>query len=204
MSIQFEVNIPDEPFKNTFELGKKVRCTYNGSRYVVISTFADTNVVSTHEGFGETLEEIDMSSYVQEGMKYHIIDATKHPLMMAFITHSYTNEEVDAYTEELHTGEIYEYPYEDAILNNIYNGNMPTYNSDTDTFSELMLLEPAISQEEFDSLILKTQKEITEKVATNPDATDEWKEYRIYMENFADTYAGIDHWKIPFKPEPVE
>ena len=204
MSIQFEVNIPDEPFKNTFELEKKVRCTYNGSRYVVISTFADTNVVSTYEGFGETIEEIDMSSYVQEGMNYHIIDATKHPLMMAFITHSYTNEEVDNYTEELHTGEVYEYPYEDAILGDIYRGNMPTYNSDTDTFSELMLLEPAISQEDFDSSMLNRQKEITEKVATNPDATDEWKEYRIYMENFADTYAGIDHWKIPLKPEPAE
>lgn len=214
MSIEFEIKLPDEPFKNSFILNKSVKLTYEGPRYLVISVFTDTGIVSTYEDVFDTLDEINLENYVDDDTVFHIIDAQKHPLEACFITHMYKNEEVDNYEVVLPTGETWVYPYENHILGNVYANQMPAYNSLTDEFSALTYLTPAIPKEEFFKNIETKVKELE---STIPDATitaetatskeyakyhEELKTYVEWLKNIKTTYYEIDHWKIPSIPEP--
>lgn len=204
MSIKFEIKIPDEPFKNTFKLGKTCMCTYTGDQYVLIAVCSKTSRVEGVENTSDSIEKIDTSNLIQDGVTYHIIDVKKHPMIMSWLTHSYFNESIEPYTEELLTGEIYEHNYEQDVIGTLYKNEMPTYDHNTGTFSELSLIEPVMTQEEWHSFIDKKQNEVTEKIASNPDASEEWKKYRIYLEEFLDKYSEVDFWKIPFEPEPAD
>ncbi len=214
MSIEFEINLPDEPFKNSFILNKSVKLTYQGSRYIVISVFNGTDIVSTYENMFDTLDEIDLENYVDDDTVFHIIDAQKHPLEACFITHMYENEETDDYETVLPTGETWTYPYETHILGNIYTNQMPAYNSLTDEFSALTYHTSAISKEEFFKNIETKVKELE---STIPDASvalespiseeyakyhEELKTYIEWLKNIKTTYYEVDHWKIPFISEP--
>lgn len=215
MSIEFEIKIPDEPFKNSFILNKSVKLTYQGSRYIVISVFKDTNIVSTYENVFDTLDEINLENYVDDDTVFYIIDAQKHPLEACFITHMYKNEEVDNYEVVLPTGETWTYPYENHILGNVYTNKMPTYNSLTDKFSPLTYLTPAIPKEDF---FKNVETKIKELESTIPDAAitaiteatseeyakyyEELKKYVEWLKNIKTTYYEVDHWKIPFISEP--
>lgn len=214
MPIEFEIKLPDEPFKNSFILDKTAKLTYEGPRYLIISVFKDTDIVSTYEDSFDTLDEINLENYVDDDTVFYIIDAQKHPLEACFITHMYKNEEVDNYEVVLPTGETWVYPYENHILGNVYTNKMPTYNSLTDEFSPLTYLTPAIPKEDF---FKNVETKIKELESTIPDAAitsvtaaseeyakyhEELKKYVEWLKNIKTTYYEVDHWKIPFISEP--
>lgn len=208
MSFKFKANIPDEPFKVTFTKGNTVEITYKGPKYLVISVSKDDNRLHTVDGEADTIEEIDLNDYEHEERNFHIIDAHKHPLVASIITHFYDNAEYPDYEEELPTGEKYIYLYENAgILGNIYKNVLPIYFPEEDRFSNLELLEPALSKEQIDENIKTKIETYTEILETDKTLTDESKisirTYLNWLENIEETYAGVDHWKIPFKPEPI-
>lgn len=214
MSIEFEIKIPDQPYKNSFILDKRVKLIYQGPRYIVISVFKDTGIVSTYEGMFDTLEEINLENYVDDDCNFYVIDAHKHPLEACFLTHLYENEEVDNYEETLPTGEVWTYPYETHILGNVYANEMPTYNNSTDEFSSLKYLTPAISKEDFFNSIKLKISYVENILAQDTETTladlpedikkynEELQTYLEWLKNVKTTYYGVEHWKIPFISEP--
>lgn len=207
MSIDFEVKVPDEPFKCTFDLGKVVNLNYHGPRYIVISVDRQTSQVQTHEGFADNLEDINLSEYVDDNSKFYIIDARKHPLEASFITHQYTSQEIDNYEEELPTGETFVYFYEQGILGNIYQSEMPEYFPDTDTFSDLKLLTPAITPDEFlnniDERIEEYRSRYFTETSSDDEIPDDVREHYDWLCNVRTTYENVDHWKIPYPLAPA-
>lgn len=215
MSIEFEIQLPDEPYKESFNLGKKVKITYNGLRYIVIGVFKNTNQVSTYENLYNSASDINLSQYIHEDKNFYIIDAYKHPLVACFITDLYSNEQVENYEETLSTGEVYTYFYENKILANIYKNEMPYYNNEDDTFSNLKFLEPALSGEDFLDYISKMTEmysipagaELTDLTKDLDEQSKEKMEsvqtYVEWLKNINVNYPNIDHWKIPFPQMPA-
>lgn len=208
MSVTFEVNIPDEPYKVKFTQGKKVKLTYIGPRFLVISVDSSSKQVYTHEGAAESIDEINLNDYNQENKEFYTIDSQKHPLIACFLTHQYENDEYEDYEEVLPTGETWTYLYENHILGNIYSNENPVYFPETDQFSSLQLLKPSIEKSVFakgiENKINDLEKvlddiEITE---TNKESIEHLKNYLEWLKNIDNNYPSIDHWKIPFPNEP--
>lgn len=215
MSIEFEIRLPDEPFKESFDLGKKVKITYKGLRYIVIGIFNNTNQVSSYENLFNSAADINLSQYIHENKNFYVIDAYKHPLEACFITDLYDNEEVENYEETLPTGETYTYFYENKILANIYKNEMPYYNNETDTFSNLKYLEPAISKENFidftnrivemysipaGAKLEDLTKDLDEQ---SKEKMESIQSYAEWVKNIEMNYPNVDHWKIPFPQMPA-
>jgi hypothetical protein len=216
MAIEFEVKVPDEPFKNTFDLGKAVKLSYIGPRYLVISIDKDTKQVCTFEGLYDSEPEVNLSEYSHPDKNFYLIDAYKHPLEASFITNFYKNEKIDDYEEELPCGAVWTYPYEpDGVLGNIYKFEMPTYDKTTDKFSDLKYLEATFSREEFENIQTRRIEEIRSEIeAYKPKVEDEESEdeakrladkteYLTWLESINTLYVDVDHWKIPFKAPPA-
>lgn len=205
MSTQFKLRIPDEPFKDTYELEKTLNITYTGPRYMVLSVFTDTQQVSTYETLEDNLEDINLSDFASDDTTFYVVDCYNHLLEASFITHQYTHNDYDNYREELPTGEIYEYLYDNHILSNIYNFTMPTYNHSTQEFGSLELLKPVTTNEEFwerlDSKILELSKD--PKIGVHDDADQELNDYLETLKQLKIDYLDVDYWKIPYPSAPA-
>jgi hypothetical protein len=208
MTIEFEVNIPDEPFKDTFLKGNKAKLTYTGPKFLVVSINSDDKQVCTYEGTFDSLEEINLDDYNQENKQFIILDAIDNPLLASFLTHQYENEEYPDYEEILPTGESWTYGYENHILGNIYNNENPYYIAEEDSFSPLKLLGPAFSRKHFFENINNSIERIEKivprdsTVTTAVDNIEELTEYLDWLKNIETTYLDVDHWKIPYRSEP--
>lgn len=218
MAIEFEVKLPDEPFKETYELGKTVKVSYAGPRFIVISVCSNTKQVHTFEGLYDSAAEANLGDYNQDGKEFYLMDAQKHPLEACFITNFYTNEKVDDYEETLPCESKWVYQYDaSGVLGNIFANVMPTYDSEKDEFSSLELLKPAFSKEEFLEIHQGRIKELESDLAAfkpveeneNITPEDEEKifapkrEYLEWLKSVETVYAEVDHWKIPYKSPPA-
>jgi hypothetical protein len=205
MSIKFEIQIPDEPFKDTFSKGKKVELNYYGPRFIVISTFKDTNQVSTHEGFFDTKEQIDITKFNDDRTNFFVLDAKEHPLEASFITHLYNNENIDDYEEILETKDKWVCSYEEHILGIIYSSEMPYYDYSKNKFSKLKLLKPAISKEDYIKNTDDHIEQTKERLANTDKNTDTYKDLEAFLNNLNNVkklVEKIDHWKISYPDGP--
>lgn len=209
MTIEFEINIPDEPYKMTYSKGNKVKLTYTGPKFLVISVDSSSKRVHTYEYAADKLEEINLENFKQDNKEFHILDTLKHPLIASLLTYQYESAEYPDYEEELPTGETWVYFYENKILDNVYSNIKPVYLAEEDKFTSLVLLEPALTKEQFNEN-LKNNIERIEKIVASKSSTDitsenidKLTEHLNWLKNVENNYPGIDHWKIPFPPEPV-
>ena len=205
MSTQFELKIPDEPFKNSYDLGKTLTVTYTGTRYLVLSILEASQRISACEMMADSLEEIDLSTFNGDGETFCIVDCHDHLLEASFITHQYSHEDFDDYEEELPTGEIYTYPYEQKILGNIYNSDMPTYDKETNSFGPLSTLQPVNTNENFWKQLDNTIAEISSDpdIGIHESANQELTEYLETLKKIKTDYAEVDYWKIPYPVRPA-
>lgn len=204
MSTTFELNIPDEPFKHTYDQGKTVTVTYTGPRYMVISVFKEDNIVSTWEQLEDNIEDIDLSSHVSDEKNFYIIDTNDHLLEACFITNRYENEAF-TYEETLPTGETYVYPYdENGIFSSIYDYKMPIYDFETKKFGRLQLLRSVFDNDRFWAGVQTTIDNISRDpaIGEHAGANKELTEYLEKLKNLKTDYDGVDHWKIPYPSQP--
>lgn len=215
MSIKFTFKLPDEPYKNTFELNKTVKCTYTGKRFLVVRQDKTTGQMYNVEFAANTTSEINLATYPDTNFNFVVIDAEEFPLEATFLTHQYTNEDYADFVETLPTGEEYNYPYDaNSIIHLTFATQDLFYNAETTTFLTLNYLQPAATREQFDEMIANKILEMQELLApySMPDAAhstllnlekrDEWQTYLTWLENIGTAYPDIDHWKIPFPPAP--
>lgn len=205
MKINFTIDLPDEPFKDTFNKNKTVTITYNGPRFIVVSIFKNNNQVSTHEGFFDSIEEIDLSTFCDDDKNFIILDAKENPLEASFITNWYSNEDVADYEESLPNGEKWIYFYENQILGNIYSCIMPYYDFDKKQFSKLELLLPPSTREEYleavDDKIKQAQQALLE-TDTNDAHYKELEEFIIKVKEHKNLTKTVDFWKLSFPIMP--
>ena len=206
----FNILLPDEPFKTTTELNKAVACHYTGRRWVIIAVDKNTKQVVHVEGKYDKYDDIDWERHEDPDWEIAAIDASKHLFEMAYLTHDYTTEEVEDYTETLPTGETWDYPYEkDAIVDVTFKHLDMTYNSATDEFSTPGYLEPAISDRTeltqfFPDRIAEADEVLDDSDNYSAEYVKKVQDFKDFHVNFDDTWGDVDHWKIPFPSFPVE
>jgi hypothetical protein len=205
MTKKFSVAIPDEPFKNTFELEKTVEVTYTGPKFIVVSHDPTTNRIHGVDGYFDNRDDIDLSNFVDETYQFAIIDALAHPLECAILTGYYTNPEIESYTETLITGEIWEERYTiNGILDNLFNKWNLKYYPDTDSLSEPEYQTFPTTREQFLQSLTVAIDAMTKEKASALAAGESESEIAKYdniiswCENFEETYGDTEHWKIPF------
>jgi len=204
MEKTIQLAMPNQPMVQDTSDGKTVAVTYIGRRYLVVSTSKVDNVLQCSEGAFDSLDEFDLSEFVDDNTNFHILDADVHTAIAAWLTESYTNEDIDNFEETLPTGEIYGYPYIDSgIIDVIWNNCNFVYDSVTDTYSGLEYQKP-ITQEQW-NISIEQQNEwiatVDSSVLTEDQAT-KFAAFSDWHATVATVYAGVDYWKIPSPVRP--
>lgn len=203
MQKNFTVILPDEPYKISIDKNIVITAKYQGPRYLVGKMHVESKKVIDVQRTFDSVDEIDLSSYVEEGHAFIIIDAAINTFEAAFLTRSYTHGEVSNYTETLSTGEVYEYHYEDGtgILEQIYFPFTLGYDTDNSIFTEPARRTHFITRESYFEGMATFPDKIAAALAIN-DYSDEDKDkleqHKTWLENLSTTYANVDHWKIPY------
>lgn len=195
---EFTVLIPDEPFKENTDLNKIAQCTYTGPRYIVVEVHPYTGLCQSPVGFFEDHKEINLNLYHKgEECKIILIDAEFNPLEAAYITHQYTNEDVEDYVFYHNDKEIwrFEYEKETGILSDIFKSpHRLYYDFQNEKFLKIPYETHGITHEEFWTGIDNQIKDYESRNLTSTECVE-------YLENLKDlknTYKDVDHWKIPF------
>lgn len=203
MTIEFTLQLPDEPYKPNITQGKTVKCRYLGPRYLVIRYDADTGLITNIDGRTDDLSEYDIQSFCEEGCGFSLLDAAAQPFIAACITSYYENDAVPSYTETLPTGEIYTFEYDSprGILGQIYKSNTVVYNPTTNTYSQPKFLEPAFTTEEWENNKSNRAGEV--ELALNSQEFSEEDRAKLisyvnWIRNINVNYPGIDYWKLPY------
>lgn len=201
MSKNFTVKIPDQPYKNSFSLGKTVDCAYVGPNFLVVAIQQSDNKVGPVLDGANNVDDLKLENYFFENHYLMILNALEKPFEAAYITKLYKNPLIEAYKETLPTGEVYEYPYdENAIIENVYQSFEMYYDKSADRFSMPPVLLHPISRDRFLSGInskiemfesLKIEKNFTQDELQLIDNALNW------YKNLEKNYPNIDHWKIP-------
>ena len=219
MKKKFILTLPDQPYKDTAAEDIEVQCTYDGLRYLLVAVIdkegPDYGTVSWVARRTDTVSDIDLKDYNEgqhdeEGVTFVIIDAAENTWEAAYLTGNYTHEVIPDYHEVLpdDLGE-YTYHYDDTtggIGACTYQG-MLKYNFDTQTFIRPPYRTHALSPQKFwDSLTVMEQqirdRLIAEASILDDEGKAELNEYLDWLTELPTKYAGIDHWKIPFRSYP--
>lgn len=204
MNLEFNINIPNEPYTDDVSEGKTITAEYRGSPYIVIGVADDNRVVSVDR---ESDEEVDLSEFVDDELTFHLIavDAS-NVLAVSYLTHAYTNPESE-YSEAITADETYTYPYdENNALADVYNSatNM-TYDSSTGNFTMPEYATHNLSSDNFWTSISERKEEwkvIQSSGTLSEDQQTAVDAYVTWMENAPTTYAGVAHWKIQMPASP--
>lgn len=205
------INIPNEPFKTETSEGKTCNITYNGLRYLVISIDPATNIIQSQEGWFDTVAEFESQTWEDDKFEYHLIDADTHTLWAAFLSSSYSNENIPNYETTFQdvdgTEYIWTYDYSDdtGILDNIYERWVDyTYDPETDTFSDMVFVNPPVSAEEFNSSVQRTLDRIDDidRTKQTDEINAELDTFREFFATISTKFPGIDGYKIPWPDEP--
>jgi hypothetical protein len=203
MTIEFTLQVPDEPYKPKITKGKTVNCRYMGPRYLVVRYDTDTGLIKNIDGRTDDLSEYDIQSFCEDGCGFTLLDAVAQPFIASCITGYYENDAIDEYTETLPTGELYKFEYETprGIIGQIYKQNTVVYNATTNTYSQPKFLEPAFTNEEFFETKLTRIGDI-EHVLNSQEFSNEDRttlvSYVNWLKNIKNNYPGIDYWKLPY------
>ena len=193
MSTQFEFNVPDEPFKTTYELGKTHTVTYTEARYIVVGILPDTKIIDYTETTHDNVEDINLGDYVSDKHTFHIIDAYDHLLEACILTQQYSHEPIDDYTEDLPNGDVYEYSYGSKIFSNIYNSNELTYDHTTQTFGTLEKVTPVTNNKTFwetlDNRISEIEKD--SDIGVHDGANQPLNEYLEALKNLKIEFSEV-------------
>ena len=205
------ITIPNEPFTTDVSEGKTCDITYTGCRYLVISIDPSNNRVQSQEGMFDAVAEYERQVWEDDRFEYHLIDAEKHPVMAAFLSMAYENENIPNYEQTFqdldgndHTW-TYDYADDTGILDNIFErwGDY-TYDPDTDTFSDFVFVDPPISEADFDASVQRTIDRIDSiDRSIQTDAINaELDTFREHFVNLRTNFPGIAGYKLPWPNEP--
>lgn len=211
MNKKFNFILPDEPYKTTTALNQVVECTYKGPRYVLIQIDADDKQCRSIAGSDNINDPaLDHSGYEQDEFHYRIIDANDHTLEVAYLNEEYTHGVIEDYSETITDANgntfTFEHVYEDntGILSHCYWAVSLLYNIETEAFEGPQYREHVNNRESVvESCGLQAQAvqealDDADREYTDAERT-ELEEYRDWLLNVDTIYAGINHWKWPFR-----
>jgi len=208
----FVTILPDEPYKTSTSKNITVDCVYTGPRYILVRIENKDGHVFCVDRKGDTLEEIEPFKLSDEALAYEdhrqvILDGEVHTWEAAHLTHEYTHESVPNYVETLPTGEVYEYYYDDehgGLAQPFYTNDM-YYKEETNEWIRPRMRTHAISRQAFFQASATSIPAMEEAVASGKYHGEQLAEitaFRDFLKNLDVTYAGVDHWKIPFPVHP--
>jgi hypothetical protein len=163
----------------------------------------------------DNIAELDLKDYNEgqhdeEGVTFVILDAAENTWEAAYLTGAYTHETIPDYHEVL-PGDLGEYTYHyDDTTGGIgactYQG-MLRYDFNNQSYSRPPYRTHALSPQKFwDSLLVMEQqiRDRLEAEANILEAEDKevLNEYLDWLTELPTKYAGVDHWKIPFRSYP--
>jgi hypothetical protein len=211
MKVPFTITLPDNPY--TVEVNDEitVNAMYEGPHYLVGRWETATGIMHNAIRGGETIASLELDKWIEEGHEFIAIDATQHPLAAAFLTHSYTHEEIPhpTYDHGVHEDgtELGSWTFtysQNAVLSQIHLQGDLRYDKATDTFTPPRFREHAVDETEFYEGY-KTQAALIRESCAKPFRyTDADKATLLahadWLDKLEDMYKakGIPHWQIPF------
>lgn len=197
----FEVTLPDEPFKTETTLNKKVQCTYDGPKYLLIRVDDATGQVVGAVSGSDSLDGLNAESFNEEGHSFHVLDASINPFEAAYISYAYTHPEIESYVETLPNGDKWEYNYEKStgVLSHLYKALNLKYVGGKFVMPER--ITHGTSREDFFNGINGLLEGLTKSLNENdflPEERTKLEEYKSWLSTLEKDYANIDHWKIRF------
>jgi hypothetical protein len=211
MNKTFNFILPDEPYKTTTALNQVVECTYTGPRYVLIQIDKDDHQCRAVAGHDDPDHiSLDHSGYEQDEFDYRVIDANTHTLECAYMNEEYSHGVVTDYSEDITDADgnttTFEHVYEDntGILAHCYWQGSLLYQTASESFSGPDYREHVNSRESVvegcavQAQIVQDALDDTERTYSDEERA-ELEEYRDWLNNVDTTYAGINHWKWPFR-----
>ncbi len=205
---KFLVNIPDQPYKSSFALNKNCEVTYYGPSFLVLGISTVDNRVKGVDGSFESMDEIDLSTFIDHETYFVILNAFDNPFEAAYLTHQYSNDEQETYKETLPTGEVYEYFWEkDAIIDVIYRTCDMYYDPIKKTYTTPGLIPLPISEEQYKEGVDRKIKTFEKALIDNPTwSEDEKSQVQTainWYKNMWNVYPNVDFFKIPVPTFPL-
>jgi hypothetical protein len=202
MKKSFEIKIPDEPYKDQFDLGKTIKAEYCGSRYLLIAVDSRSQRIEYVAQESDESADFDLEQYHTVPNTDHvIIDAEEYTWEAAYITKQYRHETVPEYTFVHPDGTRWTYSYaeETGILDQTYLLESFFYDVEKKEFRGPSIRLHIVSREDFFLSVDQHLVAVKKSLAGNRPYTDEEKqkliEFRDYLENLPQKLEGIDHWK---------
>ena len=200
MKHTFEYQYPDGPYAQTYDKGYSVEIEYDGPTYVIISV--EPNGDTSISGAGDELVEADVAGLNKE-FEHYICSVADNPVPFCYKLGMYrVLGVIPLHIEELGNGDTFEFQFNNAIIEEtIDNGNV-TWNNETKTFDWSHKTHSQDRQSIVDGFI--AQADQIEAMIADPKAPipeEKLAKYTAHIEflrNWDETYAGIDHWKVPF------
>jgi hypothetical protein len=205
MKKSFVIQIPDEPFKNSFVQGKTVNAEYYGPRYLLLAVDKSTKTVEyVAQASDESADVFNLEEYKDVPDVDHVsIDASENLLEAAYITNQYTNEKVEDYTETLPNGDVWTYDYPDGngILSDFWHVNDIKYDITTRLFTHPSFHYHALTRSRFfDSVnwhITTIGAALEDRKNTySVEERDKLESFKTRLTNLETTMKNVDHWKI--------
>lgn len=208
----FNIVLTDEPYVDTTALNKTHPATYTGPKYVKVqidmeSGYAEKVIFGTDD----LNEMTSFDGYAKEpGKTYTVIDGTVNPFEAAYMTGMYDTGVVEDYSEDIGTTddegnpETWNYVWEDnrGMIGQQYMGlDLKFVNG---SWVRPRFRVHALTRESFLASLNVQINSITAALAKeNSTLSDadraKLETYKTWLQNVPTKYAGVKHWKIPFK-----
>lgn len=206
----FTIPLADEPYLDTTAQNKSYAATYTGPRYLKVCVDKITKIVERYVAGADTMDGISAIIAVEEPEKmYQTLDATVHTFEAAYISGMYTTGPVENYIETLPTtdaegvDETWEYGWDDntgMIAQQYYNIDLKFENG---AYVRPRFRTHALTRASFLASLSVQATAIEAAIENNAtlSAADiaTLETYVIWLRNVPTKYAGVSHWKIPFR-----
>lgn len=207
MEKAFVTVLPDEPYKTTTKLNKTVNCVYDGPRYLLLKFNDKDGTLFCVERALESLEDLETFKYNEEGFFQVVLDADVNTWEAAYLTRNYTHDEVVDHEETLPTGEKWIYHYDDykSAVNQPFYVNDLKYNNATKTYIRPRYRVHAVATSDFLASVEANLSTFERACLDNRYSADKMAKivaHRDFLKSITTRYAGVDHWKITFPPQP--
>lgn len=202
--------LPDQPYKQPATQNKTVECTYTGAKYLLVRMLEQSGTCLNVERYGDDKEALE-ATIVDDGPVYDffVLDAEAYPWEAAYLSNAYTHGEVTDYQETLPTGEKYVYAYKDGagVIGDCHAINELKYDKNLKVFTKPKFISHPINPVDFLTSVQSQKGDFDRIVAGDlskysNETITEIRAYHKYLTDLPTTYAGVDHWKIPFPKYP--
>ena len=204
MKKNFTFVLPDEPYKTATTNNNVINATYDGPRFLVARVENATGIVQNVVRVADEEDQLDLSTFFEEGHTFFILDASKNAFEAAYLTTWYTHELIEDPTFELPNGlGSWTYHYDDFTggINQCFYGQDLKYDLDTKEFIAPHYREHAVTRESVfsNAKILAADIEKALKINDYPEEdAQKLSDYKDWLLTLEETYEDVDHWKIPF------